>query len=66
MATAFSNAEHYQYYERPVNFGDASDPYPDNKTRTADASSQATHATSGILVVDTSGHRDELGQTEAN
>lgn len=65
MATAYNDPEQYQYYQKPVNFGDFSDPYPGSKTRTADASSLATHATSGILVLDTSDHRDEHGQSAA-
>ena len=59
----------YAYYSQPVNFGDQpsyNDPY-DARTRTitADNSSLNTYQTSGVPAVDTSGKKNEHGQTEA-
>lgn len=59
----------YHYEQRAVNFGDYGppdyDPYADTRTRTNDAASTYTHATSGILVPDDSVKKNEYGQTEA-
>ena len=60
----------YHHEQKPVNFGDFYsppnyDPYADTRTRTEDTESVYTHATSGIVALDNSGRKNELGQTEA-
>lgn len=66
---ANNGATGHAFYSKPVNFGDQESPYNDpydTKTRTVtDNSSFRTYQTSGILAADTSGKKNEHGQTEA-